>query len=87
MEVTSLGKRIYRDKLKLDTSEGTRRRYWIYGADPGFENHPGTDLAAVALSRIAVTPIHFDLTDRRGMDALVEHDLGRLLEPAAEEVE
>ena len=48
---------------------------------------PGTDLAAVAPGRIAVTPIHFDLTDRRGMDALVEHDLGRLLEPAAEEVE
>jgi 5'-nucleotidase len=87
VEVTSLGKRIYRDELKLDTSEGTRNRYWIYGADPGFQDDPGTDLAAVALSRIAVTPIHFDLTDRRGMDALAEHDLGRLLEPAAEEVE
>jgi len=87
VEVTSLGKRIYRDQLKLDTNEGRRSRYWIYGADPGFHNLPGTDLAAVALSRIAVTPIHFDLTDRSGMDALVEHNLGRLLEPAAEEVE
>jgi 5'-nucleotidase len=87
VEVTSLGKRIYRDHLKLDTSEGTRHRYWIYGADPGFENNPGTDLAAVALSRIAVTPVHLDLTDRRGMNALARHDLQRLLEPAAEEVE
>ena len=87
VEVTSLGKRIYRDQLKLDTSEGTRHRYWIYGTDPGFHNLPGSDLAAVALSRIAVTPIHFDLTDHRGMDELVEHNLGRLLEPAAEEVE
>jgi 5'-nucleotidase len=87
VEVTSLGKRIYRDELKLDTSEGTRHRYWIYGSDPGFQDEPGTDLAAVTLSRIAVTPIHFDLTDRRGMDALAEHNLGRLLEPAAEEVE
>jgi 5'-nucleotidase len=87
VEVASLGKRIYRDQLKLDTSEGTRHRYWIYGADPGFENNPGTDLAAVALSRIAVTPIHFDLTDRRGMNALARQNLQRLLEPAAEEVE
>jgi 5'/3'-nucleotidase len=87
VEVTSLGKRIYRDQLKLDTTEGARHRYWIYGADPGFENHAGTDLAAVAAGRIAVTPIHFDLTDRNGMDALAEHDLARLLEPAAEEVE
>ena len=87
VEVTSLGKRIYRDQLRLDTSEGARHRYWIYGADPGFENNPGTDLAAVALSRIAVTPVHLDLTDRRGMNALARHDLRRLLEPVAEEVE
>jgi 5'-nucleotidase len=87
VDVTSLGKRIYRDRLKLDTSEGTRHRYWIYGTDPGFEDNAGTDLAAIAAGRIAVTPIHFDLTDRHGMNALVEHDLGRLLQPAAEEVE
>jgi 5'-nucleotidase len=87
VEVTSLGKRIYRDQLRLDTSEGTRHLFGIYGADPGFENIPGTDLAAVALSRIAVTPVHLDLTDRRGMNALARHDLQRLLEPVAEEVE
>jgi 5'-nucleotidase len=87
VEVTSLGKRIYRDELKLDTTEGLRRRYWIYGADPGFHDEAGTDLAAINAGRVAVTPIHFDLTDRRGMDALVEHDLSRLLRPAAEEVE
>jgi 5'-nucleotidase len=87
VEVTSLGKRIYRDELKLDTTEGLRQRYWIYGADPGFHDEAGTDLAAVNAGRVAVTPIHFDLTDRRGMDALVEHDLSRLLRPAAEEVE
>ena len=34
-----------------------------------------------------MTPLHFDLTDRDGMDALELHDLARLLEPAAEEVE
>jgi 5'-nucleotidase len=87
VEVTSLGKRIYRDELKLDTTEGVRQRYWIYGADPGFHDEPGTDLAAVAAGRIAVTPIHFDLTDRRGLNALVKRDLAQLLAPAAEEVE
>ncbi len=29
-----------------------------------------TDLAAVAAGQIAVTPLHFDLTDVAGMDAL-----------------
>ena len=70
VEVTSLGKRIYRDELKLEREEEHRRRYWIYGADPGFHDEPGTDLAAVHAGRIAVTPIHFDLTDRAGLEAL-----------------
>ncbi len=86
VDVTRLGKRIYRDRLELHTEEEGRRRYWIYGADPGFEDEAGTDLAAVAAGRIAVTPIHFDLTDLPGIDALARHDLNRLLGPAAEEV-
>src|SRR3712207_22254 len=86
VEVTKLGKRIYRDELKLHEEEGARRRYWIYGDAPLFTDQPGTDLAAVAAGRIAVTPLHFDLTDRRGMDALELHDLTRLLQPAAEEI-
>jgi 5'-nucleotidase len=85
--VAKLGKRIYRDELALldEASEG-RRQYRIYG-DASFErDERGTDLAAVAAGRIAVTPIHFDLTDRDGLDALERHDLGRLIAPAAEEI-
>ena len=85
--VTRLGKRIYRDQLELTDEEDDRRRYWIYGADPGFEDEEGTDMAAVAAGRIAVTPLHFDLTDTSGMDALERRDLTRLLSPAAREVE
>jgi 5'-nucleotidase len=83
VEVTSLGKRIYRDELKLDSEEENGRRYWIYGAYPGFHDEPGTDLAAVAAGRIAVTPIHFDLTDRSSLDALRRFDLEGLLAPVA----
>ena len=82
VEVTSLGKRIYKDELKLEREEEHRRRYWIYGSDPGFHDEPGTDLAAVAAGRIAVTPIHFDLTDRPSLDALRRFDLQELLAPA-----
>jgi len=85
VEVSGLGRRIYRDELKVVPHEnGTprRRRYWIYGADPGYHDEPGTDLAAVAEGRIAVTPIHFDLTDREGIDLLRGFDLSSLLEQA-----
>ncbi len=86
VEVTTLGKRIYKDELRLERTEQgppARRRYWIYGEDPGFHEEPGTDLAAVAAGRIAVTPIHFDLTYRPGVQTLRSFDLGALLAPAA----
>jgi 5'-nucleotidase len=85
VEVTSLGTRIYRDELKLEREEQRGRHYWIYGSDPGFHDVPGTDLAAIAAGRIAVTPIHFDLTDRPSMEALARFDLQGLLTPAARE--
>ena len=40
----------------------------------------------MAAGRIAVTPIHFNLTDHDGLHALARYDLSRLVEPAAEEV-
>jgi 5'/3'-nucleotidase len=83
VEVTRLGKRIYEDELKLERDEGHRRRYWVYGSDPGFHDEPGTDLAAVAAGRIAVTPIHFDLTHHPSLESLRGFDLEELLRPVA----
>ena len=70
IEVTKLGKRIYNDELKLVKEADGRRHYEIYGWQPGYEEIEGTDLHAVAEGRIAVTPIHFDLTDHGGIDRL-----------------
>ncbi len=71
IEVTRLGKRIYNDELKLvEESDGGRRHYEIYGWQPGYEEIEGTDLFAVAQGKIAVTPIHFDLTDHGGLERL-----------------
>jgi 5'-nucleotidase len=80
VEVTTLGKRIYDDELRLlDEDEEGRRRYEIYGFAPRHEEEDGTDLCAVAAGRIAVTPIHFDLTDHGGLDRLRGWGLEELL--------
>src|SRR4051812_47655816 len=80
IEVTRLGKRLYDDELKLvEEGDGGRRRYQIYGFEPSHEDEPGTDLVAVARGRIALTPVHFDLTDRDGLDRLREWDLEGVL--------
>ena len=88
VEVARLGKRVYRDKLNpAGDPEGERRTYFIYGAEPGYEDEPGTDLVAVAAGRIAVTPMHLDLTHHDGIGPLSTADLARLLAPATQEVE
>jgi 5'-nucleotidase len=86
VEVARLGKRIYRDELVLQDEQSGRKQYRIYGDAPEYEHQEGTDLAAVADGRVAVTPIHFDLTDQPGIETLQAYDLARLLEPAAEEL-
>ncbi len=87
IEITKLGKRLYNDEMKLveEDSEG-RRRYRIYGFEPSYEDEPGTDLVAVAKNRVALTPIHFDLTHHDGLDGLGEWDTADLLDAAAKAI-
>jgi 5'-nucleotidase len=82
-----LGKRVYNDRMELTEEEGGRRRYRLYGQEPSYEHEAGTDFAAIAEGLIAVTPIHFDLTDQAGVEELAGFDLERLLRPATEAVE
>jgi 5'-nucleotidase len=90
VQVATLGKRIYRDRLEPgadDDPQSAKRTYFIYGAEPGYEDQPGTDLVAVASGHVAVTPVHLDLTYHDGIGPLSQADLERLLAPAAHEVE
>jgi 5'-nucleotidase len=80
VEVTRLGKRVYQDRLDLIDEDSGRKLYRVYGDVPLHDDEPGTDLAAVSAGHIAVTPLHFDLTAERAMDALREYDLTQLLE-------
>ena len=84
VEVTQLGKRLYNDELKLvdENSKDGRRRYQIYGFEPSFEDEEGSDLSAIAKGRVSVTPVHFDLTDRTGIDSLRGWDLAGMLDAA-----
>lgn len=70
VSVARLGRRIYRDRLELQADDEGRRRYHIYGDDPSYHDEPDTDFRALAEGRIAVTPIHLDLTEESAMVAL-----------------
>ena len=83
VEVARLGKRVYRDRLDLVDEQSGRRLFRIYGDSPIHDDEQGTDLAAVHAGRIAVTPLHFDLTAEHGLEELRAFDLAQLLESAA----
>jgi 5'-nucleotidase len=81
--VTRLGRRIYNDRLELQSGDGGRRVYRIYGDDPSYHREDGTDFGAIEAGEISVTPLHFDLTDIEGMDALEAWNLDQLLRQEA----
>ncbi len=82
VELARLGKRIYQDRLDLIDEDSGRKRYRVYGEPPLHDGEPGTDLRAVTQGKIAVTPLHFDLTAEHGMEALRAFDLAQLLQAA-----
>jgi 5'-nucleotidase len=89
VSVAPLGRRYYSDELEVleegDSSGPRRRLYRVYGeVTDAREEEVNTDVAAIAAGRVAITPLHFDLTYHQGVQALIEHELERLLPDATE---
>lgn len=80
VEVGTLGRRIYRDKLQLKEEAGGKRHYLLYGDDP--EHHADetdTDIAAVGRGAIAVTPLRFEVLDHDSRAELESWNLGAMV--------
>jgi 5'-nucleotidase len=65
IEVTRLGRRVYSDELVERLDPRGIPYFWIGGPPPSGLAVPGTDFHAVINRRVAITPIHLDLTGRR----------------------
>ena len=63
-EITRLGRRVYQDQLIERLDPRGIPYFWIGGPPPSGLAVPGTDFHAVINRRIAITPIHLDLTGR-----------------------
>jgi 5'-nucleotidase len=70
IELTRLGRRVYRDKLISREDPRGRPYYWIGGLPPkGVADH-GTDIWALENGLISITPLNLDMTDHRLIEAL-----------------
>jgi 5'-nucleotidase len=58
----SLGRRVYRNQFRLETTVDGRRAWWL-GGEPLVEDEaPDSDVAVVARGQIALTPIRLEVT-------------------------
>lgn len=86
VEITRLGRRLYRDKLVKRQDPRGREYYWIGGDRPtGFAEDEGTDIWALARDRVSITPIHLDMTDEGFIEELRNWSLGKQVSSAQDE--
>ncbi len=76
IQVTRLGRRVYRDVLIKRLDPKGRPYYWIGGDPPGGEPQDGTDIGAVSHGFVSVTPLNMDMTDRAQVDEIRRWGLG-----------
>lgn len=66
VQITRLGRRIYRDELIERVDPRGHKYYWVGGSHPPTHHRvDGTDVTAVDDGFISITPIHLDLTSTR----------------------
>lgn len=75
VQITTLGKRRYEDRLIRGEDPRGRAYYWIGGSIIRSEGAEGTDVAAVADGYVSVTPIHLDMTNHSLLEKLRSWDL------------
>jgi 5'-nucleotidase len=68
--VVKQGKRVYRDTFLKKLDPRGRSYYWLGGEEPLYLKEAGTDFHALSRKMIAVTPMHFDLTNYRALGLL-----------------
>lgn len=68
MKICRLGFNNWASTVGERTDPRGRPYYWIGGTRKGHDDIPDSDINAVADGLVAVTPIHYDLTDYRSFD-------------------
>lgn len=80
VEITRLGKRVYRDAVVKKTDQKGNSFFWIAGQKPSWEGGEKTDFSAIENNKISITPLHLDQTNYQAMEDLSRWDFSTLKE-------
>ncbi len=78
VQITSLGKRIYRDKVLESETPFGWTCYWIGGELPTYSFKEKSDFVAVENNYISITPLQLDTTSYESMNELKTYYLNSL---------
>ncbi len=73
VKITKQGKRVYDNGIKELSDPRGKECYWIGGGLPQWEAGENTDIEAVNMGYISITPVHLDLTNYAALDYLREN--------------
>lgn len=62
IEITTLGKRSYRDVIVKKTDPRGKPYYWIGGHVEAWQGDDNCDFAAIERGNVSITPLHLDMT-------------------------
>lgn len=67
LRITKLGSRVYENFIDPPAGGELRDHYTIGGKQPVWRDDDGSDIAAVRMGYVSVTPLDFDLTDYKAI--------------------
>ena len=70
VKITKQGKRVYDNSIKELSDPRGKECYWIGGGMPKWESGENTDIEAVNMGYISITPVHLDLTNYGALEYL-----------------
>jgi 5'-nucleotidase len=76
VQITRMGRRLYRDQWDRRVDPRGRTYYWLAGEIAELVNEPDSDVTAVEAGFISVTPVHLDLTRYDQVSRLTSWGLG-----------
>jgi 5'-nucleotidase len=69
-EVTSLGRRSYREVIVKNIDPRGRPYYWIAGQPEAWRGTESCDFAAIDRGNVSVTPLHLDMTAGQAIEEI-----------------
>lgn len=80
IDVTTLGRRIYRDRIIERVDPKNNKYYWIDGVHVKDVYREGTDVTSILNKRVSLTPLRLDITDYNYVDKMKQKNYDKIIE-------